>query len=381
MVKYSLSHQPSCVRYIGDPLSAPNPMNTPRLQRAVFLTLLAAVTAAFAWVLTPFFGAVFWATVLAMLFAPLQRRILMRVGQRRNVATLLTLLLILVVVCLPVAVISVNLVGEIIFITQKVRSGQIDFHAYIEQIVHALPGSVRDGLAQLGLTSPSGVFDKISGALAQGGQFLAARTLSIGQNTFQFLVSFVVMLYLLYFLLRDGAQLTVLLRRSIPLGQAQTRYLLSKFTTVVRATVQGNILIALIQGALGGIAFAVLGIQGAVFWGVVMAFLSLLPAVGASLVWAPVAIYLLATGSVWQGVALLFWGGVVISLLDSVLRPLLVGKNTRMPDYLVLLSTLGGMSLFGINGFVIGPTIAALFMAVWALFNDAGQLDGVDEEG
>ncbi|MDR0478508.1 MAG: AI-2E family transporter, partial [Burkholderiaceae bacterium] len=129
------------------------------------------------------------------------------------------------------------------------------------------------------------------------------------------------------------------------------------------------------QGTLGGIAFAVLGIQGALFWGVVMAFLSLVPAVGTALVWAPVTLYLLATGSTWKGLALLFWGGVVISLVDSLLRPLLVGKNTRLPDYLVLISTLGGMSLFGINGFVIGPTIAALFVAVWALFNEAQPVD------
>jgi len=350
-------------------------MNTPKLQRAVFLTLLAAVTVAFAWVLTPFFGAVFWATVLALLFAPLQRRILARVGQRRNLATLLTLALIVLVVCLPLALISVNLIGEIIGITQKVRSGEIDFRVYVQQILHSLPDWATVGLRRLGLTSQQGVFDKISGALAQGGQFLATHTITIGQNTFQFLIGFVVMLYLLFFLLRDGAYLTDLLRRSIPLGQAQTHYLLGKFTTVVRATVKGNILIALAQGVLGGIAFAVLGIQSAVFWGMVMAFLSLLPAVGAALVWVPVAIYLLATGSIWPGVALLFWGAVVMGLTDSVMRPLLVGKNTRLPDYVVLLSTLGGMSLFGINGFVIGPTIAALFVAVWALFNESERMD------
>ena len=356
-------------------------MNTPRLQRAVFLTLLVAATVAFAWVLTPFFGAVFWATVLALLFAPVQRRILARVGQRRNLATLLTLALIVLLVCLPLALISVNLIGEIISITQRVRSGDIDFRAYAQQTLHALPDWATVGLQRLGLTSPQGVLDKISGALAQGGQFLAGRTITIGQNTFQFLISFVVMLYLLFFLLRDGAHLTELLRRSIPLGQGHTLYLLGKFTTVVRATVKGNILIALTQGVLGGIAFAVLGIQSAVFWGVVMAFLSLLPAVGAALVWVPVAIYLLATGSIWHGVALMVWGGVVMSLTDSVMRPLLVGKNTRLPDYVVLLSTLGGMSLFGINGFVIGPTIAALFVAVWALFNESQQMEADGGEG
>ncbi|MDR0478835.1 MAG: AI-2E family transporter, partial [Burkholderiaceae bacterium] len=222
-------------------------MNTPQLQRAVFLALLAAVTAAFAWVLSPFFGAVFWAVVLALLFAPLYRRILARVGQRRTPAALLTVLLIVLVVCLPLALISVNLIGEIIATTQKVRSGSIDFKAYGQQILHALPGWAIAGLGRLGLTSPQGVLDKLSSALTQGGQFLAARTLTIGQNTFQFLVGFVVMLYLLFFLLRDGANLAALLRRSIPLGPTHTDYLLDKFTTVVRATVKGNIFIAVAQ--------------------------------------------------------------------------------------------------------------------------------------
>jgi predicted PurR-regulated permease PerM len=119
---------------------------------------------------------------------------------------------------------------------------------------------------------------------------------------------------------------------------------------------------------LGGLAFWALDIGGAVFWGAIMAFLSLLPAVGAALVWGPVAIYLFSTGAIGHGALLTFWGVVVIGMSDNVLRPILVGKETRMPDYLVLISTLGGMSLMGINGFVIGPTIAAMFIASWALF-------------
>ncbi len=122
------------------------------------------------------------------------------------------------------------------------------------------------------------------------------------------------------------------------------------------------------QGALGGLAFWFLAIQAPVLWGVLMAFLSLLPAVGAGLIWAPVALYLLATGAVWQGVGLAAFGIGVIGLVDNVLRPVLVGKDTKMPDYVVLISTLGGMSLFGLTGFVIGPVIAALFIATWDLF-------------
>ena len=151
------------------------------------------------------------------------------------------------------------------------------------------------------------------------------------------------------------------------------RHLFAKFTTVVRATVKGNIAVAAMQGALGGAMFSFLDIQGALLWGFVMAFLSLLPAVGAGLIWAPVAIYFLLTGSLWQGITLIAFGVLVIGLVDNVLRPILVGKDTQIPDYVVLISTLGGMVLFGLNGFVIGPVIAAIFIAAWDLFSSAKE--------
>jgi predicted PurR-regulated permease PerM len=137
--------------------------------------------------------------------------------------------------------------------------------------------------------------------------------------------------------------------------------------------VKGNIAVAAVQGLLGGLIFWILGIQGALVWGVLMAFLSLLPAVGAALVWVPAAAYFFMTGDIWRGVILVVFCVVVIGLVDNVLRPILVGKDTRMPDWVVLISTLGGMALFGINGFVIGPLIAALFMASWDLFSQSEE--------
>jgi len=211
-----------------------------------------------------------------------------------------------------------------------------------------------------------------SGAL-EGSQFLATKAFSFGQGTFQFLVSFFVMLYLLFFLIRDGRDLVARIRKAIPLSDAQKRRLFSKFTRVVRATVKGNIVVAVTQGALGGIIFAVLGISGALLWGVLMAFLSLLPAVGAGLIWTPVAIYFLMTGAIWQGVILTLYGVLVIGLVDNILRPILVGKDTKMPDYVVLISTLGGLALFGLNGFVIGPLVAALFISTWGLFTSPDE--------
>jgi predicted PurR-regulated permease PerM len=151
------------------------------------------------------------------------------------------------------------------------------------------------------------------------------------------------------------------------------RHLFSKFTTVVRATVKGNIAVAAVQGTLGGVMFSFLGIQGALRWGFVMAFLSLVPAIGAGLIWAPVAIYFLLTGAIWQGITLIAFGVLVIGMVDNVLRPILVGKDTQLPDYVVLISTLGGMVVFGLNGFVIGPVIAALFISGWDLFSSSRE--------
>jgi predicted PurR-regulated permease PerM len=129
--------------------------------------------------------------------------------------------------------------------------------------------------------------------------------------------------------------------------------------------------VAALQGALGGLIFWFLGLHAPVLWGVVMGLLALLPAVGAALIWVPTAIYLLATGSIWQGVVLLTFGALVIGLVDNILRPLLVGKDTKMPDYVVLISTLGGLAAFGLNGFVIGPVIAAMFIASWDIFSES----------
>jgi predicted PurR-regulated permease PerM len=210
-------------------------------------------------------------------------------------------------------------------------------------------------------------------ALSNSGQEVTTRVLGVGQVTLDFIVGFFVMLYVLYFLFRDGERLTRAIARSIPLHPQHTHRLMTQFATVVRATVKGNIVVALVQGALGAIAFAVLGVPGAVLWGAVMALLSLLPAVGAVLVWAPVAAYFFFSGELVKGIGLTLWGAVVIGLVDNVLRPILVGKDTRMPDYLVLVATLGGIVVFGLNGFVIGPVIAAIFLVSWDMLATARE--------
>ncbi|MBP8894747.1 MAG: AI-2E family transporter [Ottowia sp.] len=344
-------------------------MITPALRRAAFLLLLALVTVAFFWIISPFFGAVFWAMVLALMFMPVHRRLCARLRGRDTLAALGTLLFCMVIVVVPMIFVVGAMVDEATSFTQRLRTGEFNPRTYFEQIQNALPGWLRDLLGRFGLFNAQDVVDKLTAAVVQGGQALTARALAIGQNTLMLLVNLGIMLYLLFFFLRDGRDLAQTIRRAVPMQRQHTDFLLSKFATVVRATVKGTVVVALVQGMLGGVAFAFLGIHGAVLWGVVMSVLSLLPAIGAALVWAPVAIYLIATGSMIEGLGLAAWGAGVMGMVDNLLRPILVGKETKLPDYLVLLSTIGGLSIFGVNGFLIGPAIAALFVATWALFS------------
>ena len=338
------------------------------LEVRALLLLLVAVSLALGWILLPFFGPILWGSIIALLFAPVYRRLLPRLRQRRTTAALLTLLLVLVIVIVPFALISAALAREAALLYQRLQSGQLDPALYFHGVFDALPAWITALLDRVGLIDFATLQRRLAAALAQGSQYLAGQALDVGQNTFDFLVGLVIALYLAFFLIRDGNEVAQAIRRAIPLAPAHKRELLEKFATVIRATVKGNLLVAAIQGALGGIAFWFLGVGAAMLWALLMAFLSLLPAVGAALVWLPVALYFLATGALWQGIALIAYGVLVIGLVDNLLRPVLVGKDTRMPDYVVMITTLGGMAVFGINGFVVGPAIAAMFIAVWHIY-------------
>ena len=343
-------------------------MNETTLQDKSLMVLLVLVSAAFIWILLPFYGAVFWAVILGILFAPLQRRLQLKFGWQRNLTSLCTLSICLVIAILPVIIISTLLVQEGAALYKSIESGELDIAGYVSQFKHSLPPYFQHLLDRFGMGELNGLREKIVKSAMTGRQVLATQAFSFGQGTFEFIVSFFIMLYLLFFFLRDGAELARKVRAAVPLQEQQKRRLQLKFNRVVRATVKGNLLVAITQGALGGLIFWFLDIPSALLWAVLMAFLSLLPAVGAGIVWAPVAAFFLFTGAIWQGVVLVLFGVFVIGLVDNVLRPILVGKDTKMPDYLILISTLGGLAIFGLNGFVIGPLIAALFMSSWAIF-------------
>ena len=346
------------------------------LHHKAFLLLLALVTVAFFWLLLPFYGAVLWAVILAIIFQPMQRAFEKRLPTRRNLAALLSTLICVVIAVIPVTVIVASLVDEGARLYQRFQSGDVDVSAIVAELRADLPPQVEVWLREVGVGDYDALRERFSGALMQGSQLVAGQAVSVTQNTLHFAVSAGIMLYLLFFLFRDGRDIGRAVLSAMPLSPEYNHALVQKFATVVRATVKGNVIIAFLQGLIGGVAFWAIGIEGAFFWGVLMAFLSMLPAIGAAIVWAPAALYFFISGDIFRGLVLIGVGVGVIGLVDNLLRPPLVGKDTRLPDYVVLVSTVGGMSLIGINGFVIGPLIAALFISAWTLFRD----DGVNAE-
>jgi predicted PurR-regulated permease PerM len=331
-----------------------------------FIALLVAATAAFALLLLAFWQPIFWAATLGILFQPVQRALQSQLAGRRSLAAFLGVLLIFFTVLVPALFLAGALVNEAAGVFTRIQSGELDPGAVLRWLQGLLP-QANEIAARFGVDLNE-LPSKLSAAAVRGSQFIASLALSTGQNVAVFFVKFFLMLYLLFFVLRDGKSILEASVHAMPLPDHLEESLFQKFAEVSRATVKGTLIVGGVQGFLGGLIFALLGLQGAVFWGVVMVILSVLPAVGAAVVWVPTAVYLAVVGLFGKALVLFLFGAIVIGLADNLLRPVLVGRDTRMPDYLIMLSTLGGLGLFGITGFVAGPVLAALFLTLWQMF-------------
>jgi predicted PurR-regulated permease PerM len=341
-------------------------MTSSRLQHVFFLGLLVLTTLAFFGLILDFLLPIFWAVVLATIFHPLYKRCNHSFGGRSVLASITTIAIILLLVILPLTLIGVAVASELSGVYQRIAAGDLDPQAVIGWLEQNVPIAT-DFLSQFGLNLGQ-LREHLSSTAVTTSQYLATEALSFGQNALRVAGLTFLMLYLLFFFLRDGQALLNTIVRAVPIGDERERRLLNKFAEVARATLKGTLAIGLLQGGIGGVLFWLLGIEGAVLWGVVMALLSLLPAAGAAIVWIPAAGVLMATGEVAKGIVLVVGGSVLIGLADNVLRPLLVGRDTQMPDYLILVTTLGGLTLVGLSGVVLGPIIGALFLAVWDMF-------------
>lgn len=337
-----------------------------RLEARAFLLLLAASSVLFGWLLLPFFDVLFWSVVIAVLFSPVNARLRDRHGMHPNMASLLTVLFCLVIIILPLAWLLYSCVTEGVALYERLAAGTASLMDAVDRLREHFP-EAQAWLAQYGYT-PEQIKTTLSRTALSVGSLIAKNTVALGGGAAHLVTNLALVLYISFFLVRDGGRIRALLIRALPFGDHREERLFRKFAGVMRATVKGSLLVAMAQGALGGLMFWLLDIRAAVLWGVVMTVLSLIPVVGSALIWLPTALYLIAVGQYWQGALLLAYGACVIGLADNILRPILVGRDTKLPDFLVLLSTLGGFILFGMDGFVTGPMLAVLFVTVWQIF-------------
>jgi predicted PurR-regulated permease PerM len=343
-------------------------MREARVRQAFLILLVVVISAAFLLMVRTFMLTVLMAAILAALTRPAYLRLVHLVGGWRPLAALVTIALLLLLVIAPLLAVLGVVAAEALRISDTLApqlAALVNDPDAAGLRLRTLPGyawiapyeaTILARTGELVGSAGSYVFDAVSAAT---------------RATATFVFLFVVMLYTLYFFLIDGDRLLRSVLSYVPLADDDASRMLRTFMSMTRATLKGTVLIAIVQGVLGGIALGVLGVPGAIFWATVMTLASIVPGVGSALVWVPAAIFLIATGQIWQGVALAAFGAVVIGSIDNVLRPRLVGRDTRMHELLIFFSTLGGIALFGVLGFLVGPILAALFTTVWDLFRTA----------
>jgi predicted PurR-regulated permease PerM len=341
--------------------------------RSGFLLFLALITVALAYVVWPFASALLWAVLAAIMFQPLYLWMLARLGGRENRAAIATLTIITVAVVVPAIAIGNVVVSQLLQVYSAIQGQGFDASAYFDRVHDSLPARIQAMLHASGYGEFEALRTRVSAVARDSVSLLARHALTIGGNAFAFLLAFAVGLYVTYFLLRDGRRLGAGVKQALPLEPAIAERLTSSFLAIVRATIKGSIVVGLVQGLLGTITFWIVGFPSAVLLGLLMAIFSLLPAVGPTIVWVPIAVYLLLTGSIWQGVVVIISGALIIGMADNLLRPILVGRDTGIPDWLVLITTLGGIAAFGLSGIVVGPVVGGLFLAGWSIYRDQKQ--------
>ncbi len=335
------------------------------IEYKTFIWLLVLVSLAFLVLMFPFMGIIFWSVAISIIFSKTQDYFV-KITKSPNLAALMTLLVTIVIVVIPFLFIASAFLEQGLALYQGLSSGNIDVNAYFEKIKSSFP-IVQEYMHKFNIDIQS-LQGKLTEVVIFASKFVGQHAVSIGAQTINIIAQLGLLLYITFFTLRDKKFIINLLHKALPLGDAREAILFQKISEVTKATINGSLVVAMVQGTLGGLIFWFLDVQAPILWGGVMTLLSLVPMIGAGLVWVPVAIYFFATGDMTSALILTGFGVCVIGLVDNVLRPLLVGRDTRLPDYLVLLSTLGGFGLLGMNGFIIGPLLAVLFITCWDIF-------------
>jgi predicted PurR-regulated permease PerM len=268
------------------------------------------------------------------------------------------------VIVVPLTGLGMLIFNESADLYQTVKPGQESFNAGIQKIIDAFTDN---RLARLIDINREMALAKATEAVRSLANYIVIHLSDITQNTLGLLVQFAIMLYTLFYFLRDGDSFLSMAAKIMPVDEEQQRFLFRQFITTARSTLKATLIIGGLQGAIGAIVFLIAGVKGAFVWGALMVVMSIIPVVGNAIVWVPAAAIMLLMGNIWQGVLIFAAGFLIISSVDNLLRPLLIGRDVEMHPLLVFLSTLGGIALFGFSGFVIGPVVTALLIAVWEM--------------
>jgi predicted PurR-regulated permease PerM len=340
-------------------------MRKETINRTVVVLLAIGISAVFLSMIRQFLMAIFLAGIFSALSHPLYRRLEQWFGGRRALASIATLVFIVIVFLIPLGGLIGVVTAQAIKVAQSVTpwvQKQISEPGALTHLLRSIPfyDAIQPYHAEL-LKKAGEVVGTISNFLIR-----SLSTATIG--TVNVLFTFFVMLYTMFFFLMDGDKLLNKILYYLPLDNADEQRLLDRFTSVSRATLKGIVVIGILQGGIAGAAFAVVGIPSAVFWGAIMTILSMIPGIGSALVWGPAAILLAAKGYIGKAIGLAVFCGVAVGSIDNLLRPVLVGKDTQMHALMIFFGTLGGIFMFGITGFIIGPIVAALFITIWDIY-------------
>ncbi len=340
-------------------------MKKDAVNKSVLLLLVIFISALFLSMIRSFLMAIFLAGIFAALAYPMYRRFIKWFGGRRAPASGVTILIILFVILLPLA----GLFG--IVTSQAIKVG-VSVKPWIEKQI-AEPDAMVDRLSRLPFADNvmqhrEVILTRAGEAVGSVSSFFINHLSSFTFGTISFVFMLFVLLYTMFFLLMDGDRLLLKILYYLPLEDHDEQRILEKFTSVSRATLKGTAVIGILQGGLSGIAFVVVGIPSAIFWGTIMTVLSIIPGIGTALIWIPAALILAVSGQVYRAIGLAVFCAIVVGSLDNILRPALVGKDTKMHELMIFFGTMGGIFMFGVPGIIIGPIIAALFITIWDIY-------------
>lgn len=340
----------------------------PPAKWVLLLALLVAVLYLCSKVLLPFLSVILWAGVLAVLFLPTHQRVLARTPGSPSAAAFYTCTLVLFAIILPIVVVGLAVSSELhtallnapARLLELVQHPDPRYAHFVTRFLQLLEKRFGIGEDQ--------VREHVQAVATQASSVLVQGTVNVVGGLIQFVVALCMILFTLFYFFRDGERMVAVLADWIPLEQVRSRALLARIAELIHASVYGVVVLAFIQGALGGLAFWALGLPSPLIWALVMSMFATIPMLGSFVVWIPAAIYLAFQGQYGAALGLAAWGTLVIGMSDNLLRPILVGQRTQMHELLIFFSVLGGLDAFGILGILMGPVLMALATALLSAF-------------